>query len=225
MDEANMMDKTATLIEPLGKALLEMESYKDVADNKVSWKEIEEHFRYLHITMMKQFSELEAREKAFKQQESEFHSFLEVREADVAAKEQDMKDRIQELKSAAVAAITEVRAKNPLSSLEPMDVGDNKQSKVRCPNGDNTVILTNQIKIPHKTSESDVVVGEVKPRPELMEFCRQMNAKGLLGFIVENQKIIPGICDEVSVALKSASKPGQLVLASIEGFFPFDHHS
>ncbi|KAK1359911.1 hypothetical protein POM88_044385 [Heracleum sosnowskyi] len=159
--------------------------------------------------------ELEARVKAFEQQESEFYSFLEVREVDVAAKEQDMKDRIQEVKNAAFAAIIEVRDKHPLSSLEPRDIGDNKQSKLSSPNSDNTAILTTQIKFPHKIVESDMLVSEVKLRPELMEFCSQNNAKGLLSFIVENHKIVPGICDEVSVALKSASEPGQLQAKTI----------
>lgn len=124
MAEANLMDMTP-LIEQLGKAFLELESYKDATENKVLWKEIEEHLRHLETTMVKKFLELEVREKAFREEEYEFYSFLEVRETDVAAKEQDMLDRIQELKDAAVAAIAEVWANHPSASLEHMIVGDN----------------------------------------------------------------------------------------------------
>ncbi|WOG93036.1 hypothetical protein DCAR_0312315 [Daucus carota subsp. sativus] len=221
MAESNIMDKTGDLIKQLGKAFLELQSHKETAENKIMWKEIEEHYCQLQTTMVKQFSELESREKAYKEEESEFYSFLEVRAANVVAKEQDMMDRVQELKNEAVAAITEVRAMHPSASLESTDVGYNKESKISSPSGDKNAILTAKEE-PHKTVESDGVVGEVELRHKLTQFCEQMNAKGLVSFILENQKIVPRISDEVSVALESASEPGRLVLASLEGFFPSD---
>lgn len=224
MADSNLMDKTHSLIEQLGKAFLVLESHKYAAEDKVFWKEIEEHFRHLETVMVKKFLELEIREKAFNEEESEFLSFLEVREADVAAKEQDMIDRIQELKNAAVTAIAEVRANHPSATLEPIDVGDNKESKVSSPHGDKNAILTAQEEPPFKTDENGVA-GEVKPSPELTQFCEQMDAKGLLNFTMENHKNIPAIRDELSVALESATKPGRLVLASLEGFYPPDSNT
>ncbi|KAL8124970.1 FRIGIDA-like protein 3 [Apium graveolens] len=221
MAESNIMDKTGVLIEQLGKAFLDLESHKVAAEDKVFWKEIEEHFCQLQTTMVKQLSELESKEKAFKEEESEFYSFLEAREANVAAKEQDMMDRVQELKNEAVAAIEEVRATHPSASLESMDVGYNKEIKVSSPSGDKNAIFTSH-EVPHKTVESDGVVGEIELRHELTQFCEQMNAKGLLSFIVENKKLLPCIRNELSVALESASEPSRLVLASLEGFFPSD---
>lgn len=219
MAESNLMDKTHTLLDQLGKAFLELEALNYAAEDKVCWKEIEEHFRQLETEMVKKYSELQDREKAFKEEESEFLSFLEVKEADVAAKEQDMIDRLQELKDAAVASIREVRGSHPSAALEAIDVGDNKESKVSNPHGDKNAILTAQEETPLKIDDNGVA-GEVKPNPQLTQFCEQMDSKGLLNYIIENHKNIPSIRDELSVALESATEPGRLVLASLEGLHP-----
>ncbi|KAK3032888.1 hypothetical protein RJ639_034936 [Escallonia herrerae] len=212
---------TPSLIEQLGDAFLQLEAHKDAAEDKVLWKEIEEHFRDLESEMMKKLLEVELREKAFKEEESDFRSFLVEREAAVVAKEQDMLDRVQELKDAAVAAIVEARAIHQPESLEAMDVGDNKESKVSSSIGDTNALTAPEEESPHKTGENaEGVAGEVNPRPELTQFCEQMDAKGLLKFTMENQKKLPIIREELSIALESATEPGRLVLASLEGFYP-----
>ena len=64
------------------------------------------------------------------------------------------------------------------------------------------------------------MAADVKPRPELKQFCEQMDAKGLLNFAMENQKNLYAIRDELSVALEIATEPARLVLDSLEGFYP-----
>ncbi|KAA8531615.1 hypothetical protein F0562_006324 [Nyssa sinensis] len=199
-DQVVGIDATTTLIEQLGKAFLELEAHKDAAEDKKLGSE------------------------KFKDKESETCTSLAEREAVVAAKEQDLLDRIQELKDAAVAAIVEARANHPPLSLEPNDYGDSKESKVSSSLGDSNALLTApEENSPHKAGENaEGVAGEVKPRPELTQFCEQMDAKGLLNFTMENQKIIHAIRAELCVALESATEPGRLVLASLEGFYPLD---
>uniref|UniRef100_A0A5B7C7L9 FRIGIDA-like protein n=1 Tax=Davidia involucrata TaxID=16924 RepID=A0A5B7C7L9_DAVIN len=223
-DQVVGIDATISLIEQLGKAFFELEALKDAAEDKVQWVEIEEHFRHLEAMMKKKFEELEVREEEFKDKESETRTVLAEREAAVAAKEQDLLDRIQELKDAAVAAIGEARANHPQASLESIDFGDSKESQVSSSLGDTNALHTaSEENSPHKTGENaEGVAGEVKPRPELTQFCEQMDAKGLLNFTMENQKNIPAIRAELSVALESATEPGRLVLASLEGFYPLD---
>ncbi|XP_059623961.1 FRIGIDA-like protein 3 isoform X2 [Cornus florida] len=215
---------TTSLIEQLGKAFLELKAHKDAAEDKVQWAEIEEHFCHLETMMKKKFEELEVREKEIIEKESEIHTMISEREVAVAAKEQDLSDRIQELKDAAVGAIAEARAIHLPASLELIDSGDSKESKVSTSPGDaNAHLAALEENSPHRTGENvEVVAGEVKPRPELTQFCEQMDAKGLLNFTMENQKNKSAICAELSVALESATEPGRLVLASLEGFYPPD---
>ncbi|KAL6957169.1 hypothetical protein U1Q18_042427, partial [Sarracenia purpurea var. burkii] len=216
--------ETTSLVEQLGKAFLQLESHKDAAENNVQWSEIEAYFRHLEMTFNKKFEELELREKEFKEKESDTQTFLGEREAAVAAKEQDLLDRIQELKDAAVAAIAEAWANHQPEQVESIDGGDDKEIKVSSssPGDTNALLDAPEENFPNKTGENaeGVVAGEVKPRPELTQFCEQMDAKGLLNYSMENQKNLPAIRAELSVALESAINPGSLVLASLGGFYP-----
>lgn len=219
------IDTTASLIEQLGKACLDLETCKkNVPEDQVQWMEIQEHFRTLEATLKKKTEEIEAKEKEFEAKESETRTMLVEREAAVGAKEQELLDRVQELKDAAVAAIGEAREKHKPIFLEPINGGDNNESKVSSSFGDtNALISAPEEQSPHKTGENaEGVAVEVKPRPELTQFCEQMDAKGLLNFTLENQKILSVIRDELSVALKSATEPSRLVLDSLEGFYPPD---
>ncbi|XP_059643993.1 FRIGIDA-like protein 3 [Cornus florida] len=223
MDQVVGIDAPTSLMEQLGKAFLELEAHKGAANDSVQWMEIEEHLSHVETVMKKKVEELEVREKEFKDKESETHALLSEREAAVAAKEQDFLDRIQELKDATVAVIAEAWANHKPASLEPIESGGGTESKVSSSLGRTNALLTaSEENSPHKTGEKAVGVEEVRPRPELTQFCEQMDAKGLLNFIMENQKIIPAICDELSVALESAAEPSRLVLASLEGFYPPD---
>ncbi|KAL5753081.1 hypothetical protein ACOSP7_023252 [Xanthoceras sorbifolium] len=217
MEQVLANDTASSLIEQLGKAFLELESCKDASDNNVQWKEIEEHFHNLEMMLKKKSEELEAKEKEYEEKESETRALLAEREAAVAAKEQELIDRVQELKDAAVAAIEDARANYQQTSLEPIGGGDNQDSKVNSSLGD-----TNSPEdIPLEMGENAKSM-DVKPRPELTQFCQQMDAKGLLNFTMENQKYIYAIRKELSVALESATEPAHLVLDLLEGFYPPD---
>ncbi|KAM7507155.1 hypothetical protein LguiA_017608 [Lonicera macranthoides] len=220
-DLAGESNTAPSVIEQLGKAFLELEAHNDVREEKILWKEIEDHFHHLETVMENKSSEIESMEKAFKEEESYFTSLLAEREAAVAAKEQDMLDQIQELKDAAVAAIKEAGA-NHQPEQETMDVEDGKESKVSASIGDTNAHFTDpEEESPHKTGENADGAAPpaevIKPRPELTQLCVQMDAKGLLNFITENQN---NIREELSFALESATEPGRLVLASLEGFYP-----
>ncbi|XP_031277963.1 FRIGIDA-like protein 3 [Pistacia vera] len=208
-------DTPSSMIEQLGKIYLELEAHKNASDNKIQWKEIEEHFRNLEMTLKRKSEELESREKEYEKKESEIRALVAKRMATVADKEQDLIDRVQELKDAAVAAIAEARANYQPTSLDPADVGDNQDSMVSSSLGD-----TNSPGkyIPHEIGEN--AKGDVKPRPEIMQFCKQMDTKGLLNFTMENQKKLFAIREELSVALESAMEPARLVLDLLEGFYP-----
>lgn len=213
-------DNASSLIDLFCKAILELEACDDASENKVHWTEIEQHFRNLDMTLMKKSEELEAKEKEYKEKEAETCALIAEREAAVATKEQNYLDRVQELKDAAVAAIAEARASFQPTSAAPLDAGDNKDTKVSSPVGDKN---SPDKEFPHKTGENSInVAADVKLRPELTHFCEQMDAKGLLNFLMENQKNINAICQELPIALESASEPARLVLNSLEGFYPPD---
>ncbi|XP_065874812.1 FRIGIDA-like protein 3 [Euphorbia lathyris] len=214
--EQGVEDLTASsLIEQLGRALHDLQNQKDGSEDRVQWIEIEQHFKNLDSTMKRNFEELRAREKEYMEKEAETSALLAKREAAVVAKEQDFLDRVQELKDAAVAIISEARATHQPIVLECVDVGDNKDNKVSSSLGETN---STEEESPHKLAES--VVVEIKPRPELTQFCEQMDARGLLSFIMENQKNLYTICMELSVALESANEPARLVLDSLEAFYP-----
>nr|AIN75613.1 FRIGIDA3a-2 [Dimocarpus longan] len=208
-------DTASSLIEQLGKAFLELEARKGASDNNVQWKEIEEHFCNLEMMLKKKSEEVEAKEKEYEEKESQTRALLAEREAAVAAKEQEFIDRVQELKDAAVAAIEYARANYQQTSLEPSDGGGNQDSKVSSSFGD-----TNSPEdIPHELGKNAKGV-DVKPRPELTQFCKQMDAKGLLNYTMENYKNLYAIRKEFSVALESATEPARWVLDLLEGFYP-----
>ncbi|KAL6224893.1 hypothetical protein ACLB2K_003748 [Fragaria x ananassa] len=208
------------LIYQLGKALLELNAHNHTAEDRVQWTEIEEHFRNLELTLKNQSEELEAKEKKFEEREAETCALLVEREATVIAKEQDLLDRVQELKDAAVAAIAEARDIHQPKTMEPLNDGNNKDSKVSSSLGDTN---SPQEDIPTKKGDNAKgMASDIKPRPELRQFCEQMDAKGLLNYIVDNLKKQNVGRQELTIALESASEPAQLVLDSLDGFYPLD---
>lgn len=215
------LESTPSMIEQLGKAVTDLEHQREVSTNhKVQWKEIEEHFLSLEKSLKKRFDELEEKEKAFEEKEAETHAKLAQREAEVKAKEQASLDRIQELKDAALAAIGEAREKYKIQFPEP---ATNTESKVSSSsNGDpHEPASVMEGKFPEKSGENaGATAVEVKPRPELTQFCEQMDVKGLLNFISENRKSLAAIREEIPIALKSASEPARLVLDALGAFYP-----
>ncbi|XP_050365383.1 FRIGIDA-like protein 3 [Argentina anserina] len=219
-EQAAAHETSQSLIDQLGMALLELHAHNHTSEDRVEWTEVEEHFHNLEMTLKKQSEELEAKEKKFEEQEAETFTLLVEREATVIAKEQDLLDRVQELKDAAVAAIAEAWDIHEAKVLELMNNGNNKDSKVSRSLGD-----TNSAQEDIPTRKSDNAKGmasDIKPRPELRQFCEQMDGKGLLNYIVENLKKQNVARQELTIALESASEPVQLVLDSLEGFYPLD---
>ncbi|KAE9449656.1 hypothetical protein C3L33_18448, partial [Rhododendron williamsianum] len=220
-DQVVGIETIAPLIEQLGKAFLELEAHNAVSEDNVQWSEIEEYFRHLETTIKKKFEELELKEKELKEKESGTNAFLAERESVVVAKEQDLLDRIQELKDAAVAAIAEALAKYQPQLSEAID-GDFKETKVSSSLDDTNTLLIDAPEeySPIKAGENAEGDEVVEPRPELTQFCEQMDAKGLLSYTLEKKNDIKTLRAELSVALESATEPGNLVLASLEGFYP-----
>lgn len=213
------------LLEHLSKAFIELQARRDASSgDKVQWEEVEEHFRKLDDMFKEKFVELEAKEKELEQKEAKTTLLIAERKAAVAAKEQDMLDRVQELKDVAVAAISAVAsisASQQQPNSEPVnnDENRNKENKVSSSLRDET--LVNYLEdFPSGTMENPQdVVNIVKPRPELLQFCQQMDAAGLLHFTLENEKTLNDIRTELSVALESAIEPARLVLGLLEGFY------
>lgn len=220
IEETGAKDTTSSLIEELGSAILELEACKNASEDKIQWMEVAEHFHNLETSLKKKSEELEAKEKEFQENEAKTHLLIAEREAIVTYKEQELLDRVQELKDAAVAAIAEARANHQPASLEPIDGGDNKEDKVSSSLGE---MNSPEEDSSHKTSDNaEGVAVEVKPRPELLQFCQQMDAKGLVNYTLENKKYLNAIREELSVALESATEPARFVLDSLEGFYPPD---
>ncbi|XP_028760497.1 FRIGIDA-like protein 3 [Neltuma alba] len=205
-------NEASLLIEQLGHAFLELEARKDAFENNIQWDEIKQHFLDLESALKKKLEELEAKGRDYEKKKLEVHTQLAEREEEVASKEQDLLDRVQELKDAAVAAIVEACANHQATSLESVDEGENEDNKVRSSFGDEN---SQEDDFPYKLG-----ANEVKPRPELTHFCEQMDAKGLLNYTVESKKNISVFREELSIALESATEPADLVLDSLEGFYP-----
>ncbi|KAK7386388.1 hypothetical protein VNO78_26590 [Psophocarpus tetragonolobus] len=212
-----------SMIEELAQAFLELEALKGESEHKIQWVEIKQHFHDLEMDLNKKLEELEAKEREYKAKQLEVDTLLAERKAVVASKEQDLLDRLQDLKDAAVATIVEALAKHRNATLESVYDGENKTNKVSSSLGDTN---SSEDDIPHKSGEkSEGVAVEVRPHPELTQFCKQMDAKGLLNYIVENKKNLSVNHEEISVALESATDPVRLVLDSMEGFYPANETS
>ncbi|KAK4373446.1 hypothetical protein RND71_008830 [Anisodus tanguticus] len=224
MDLPMMINNVPSLIEQLGKALNDLASHEDASIEKDLIKDIEAHFRNLEASVVNKSLELEIREKAFKEQESDAHLLIASREADITAREQNLWDHLQELKDAAVSAIAAARGDHQVASLEHTDVEDSKDIEVSSSLGETNALHTgSEVKASGRAAENaDGVSGKVKPPPEMTQLCEQMDAKGLLHYIMESKKNMTSISEELSVALDGATEPVRLVLASLEFFYSND---
>ncbi|KAF5738239.1 putative Protein FRIGIDA [Tripterygium wilfordii] len=210
-EQAVAKDIASSLMEQLSQALLELKASKNFSEDNIRWDEIEEHFLNLETTLKRRSKELEAKENECQLKEAKIFALLEEREATVTAKEQDLQDRLQKLKDAVVADIAEARANHQPAASDSVEVSSLLGDK------------NSQEDFSYRMGEiADDVAAHVKPRPELTLFCEQMDAKGLLNFTMENQKNLYAICEELTLALKSAIEPARLVLDSLEGFYPPD---
>ncbi|XP_055800998.1 FRIGIDA-like protein 3 [Solanum dulcamara] len=221
MDLHMMISNIPSLIEQLGKALNDLESHENASIYKDLIKDIEKHFRNLEAAVVNKSLELEIREKAFKEQESDAHLLIASREADIAAREQKLWDHLQELKDAAVSAIAAVRGDPQVASLEQTDVEDSKDIEVSSSLGITNALHTDSEVKSSGRAAADAS-GKVEPRPELTQLCEKMDAKGLLHYIIESKKNMTSLSEELPVALDGATEPGRLVLASLEFFYSND---
>lgn len=210
---------TAPLMEQLGKAFVEVEARKVASTDKVRWNDVEEHFHLLESRLKKKLEELEAKEKVFTERGCRNRMLLAEREAAVMAKEQDMLDKVQELKDVAVASIEEARANYKPESVAPVNGGNKVSSSI---DDENSTLDASQGKSSCKIGENaEGLAIEVNPRAELTQFCEQMDSKGLRKFVAENLKNLSDVWKEqLSVVLGSASDPSRLVLEALEGIFP-----
>ncbi|XP_068655716.1 FRIGIDA-like protein 3 [Aristolochia californica] len=218
------VQSTTTMIEQLGVVFAEIETHRETSSAcVVPWKEIEGYFLDLENSFKKKLSELVEKEKALEEKETKTSELLAQREAEVVAKEQALLDRLQELKDSAVSAILEARSKYDVSSLESTNVEENSEKKVSSSsNGEDPLSAPDEKTLDNSDPHPEAVAVEVKPRPELIQLCEQMDMKGLLKFISENRNILSAIREEMPLALKCAPEPAHLVLGSLEGFYPPD---
>ncbi|XP_038983411.1 FRIGIDA-like protein 3 isoform X1 [Phoenix dactylifera] len=219
------IESATSMLELLGKALEELESQRESSlQNKIQWDDIEEHVHNLERSLKNKFDEVAEKQRMFEEKQSETHALIAEREASVAAKEQSSLDRLQELRDIAVSAIAEARKKYKVASPEPVDIRESKIKKVSTSLNDPNATPASAEKNPDNGSGdlAEAVAVEIKPRPQLKQLCEQMDAKGLLKFISENWKSLATLREELSLALKYAPEPAQLVLDSLEGLYPPD---
>ncbi|KMT09782.1 hypothetical protein BVRB_6g127620 [Beta vulgaris subsp. vulgaris] len=221
IEMTSSIELSSSLLEQLKEAFTELETRKVAPSIQVPWSDVEAHFCDLESMMKKKLEELKDKEKDFTQRESHNHMLLAEREAAVVAKELDLLDRVQELKDAAVAAISEARANIP-ESVESACGVDANRIKVSRSVDEYASLDTQEEKSPHELGENvEGFADEVNPRAELIQFCEQMESIGLLKFVMGNLKNLSSVWKEqLSVALGSATEPARLVLDTLEGFFP-----
>jgi hypothetical protein len=208
MEQDNENNKE-TMIEQLAQAFVELEARNGTSEDKVQWVEIKQHFFDLEMMLIKKNEELQAKEREYEEKQLETNTLLTQRKAAVTSKEQDLLDRLQELKDAAVASIVEARPNH--ETLEFVSYGENKDNKVNSSPEDS----------PYKSDEkSDGVATEVTSHLELKVFCEKMDANGLLDYVVAHKKKVTVFREEISVALESATDPARLVLDLLVGFYP-----
>ncbi|KAH9603064.1 hypothetical protein KSS87_009471 [Heliosperma pusillum] len=219
---ASDVETTSALIDQLGTAFTELKAHKIAASDDVQWKDIEGYFRNLESVIKEKLKELEAKEKDFSERETRNNMLLAEREAAVVAKEQDLLDKVQELKDVAVDAIAEARTVYVPETLEAPSGNLTNGKKVSSSIDDENTELDAQEGESPDIGEENVedLAAEANPRAELIQLCEQMDSKGILSFLMENLKTPSRVRKETSVALGTATEPTSFVLNALEGFFP-----
>ncbi|XP_074308811.1 FRIGIDA-like protein 3 [Silene latifolia] len=222
MNLASSVESTSALIDQLGTAFAELKARKIAASDNVQWEDIEGYFRNLESVIKEKLKELDAKEKDYSERETRNNMLLAEREAAVVAKEQDLLDKVQELKDVAVDAISEARTVYVPETLEAPSGNLTNGNKVSSSIDDENTELDAQEGESPDTGEENVedLAAEANPRAELIQLCEQMDSKGILNFLMENLKTPSRVRKETSVALGSATEPTSFVLNALEGFFP-----
>ncbi|WOL12638.1 hypothetical protein Cni_G21405 [Canna indica] len=210
------IESADTMLELLGKAFADLESHKESStESKIGWEDIKEYFQSLEKSIKDKLDELKVKEKTHEEKKSEANTLIAEKEAAVSAKELASLARLQELRDSAVSVIAEARQKYKVASPETTEIRGSKEKKVSTSLDDKHAPNTaSEGKTPDNSS------GEV--RPQLKQLCEQMDAKGLLKFILDKKRNLTSLREELSLALKYATDPARLVLESLEGFYPLD---
>ncbi|XP_050205328.1 FRIGIDA-like protein 3 [Mercurialis annua] len=219
---ATLIDSTSTKIQQLQKAFAELESHRAVTLN-LKWKELEEHFHGLERSLKRRFHELEDQEKEYATKTTKAQETLKKREAAVMAKEEASLETLQKKRDAAVFAISGALEKHrKVSSVEHDAV--TKEFHFAVPTVRDE---------PSDTTASDSYLGEtnnsyehesveVLSYPELIKLCEAMDSEGLHKFVSDNRKNLAVLKEEIPIALKAAENPAQLILNSLEDFYPIE---
>ncbi|KAL5712543.1 hypothetical protein ACHQM5_014705 [Ranunculus cassubicifolius] len=216
-----LIDSTTSKIQQLQHAFSELENHRSVALN-LKWKELEAHFHGLERSLKRRFDELEDQEKVFESKASEAQELLEKREAAVVAKEEASLEKLQEKRDAALFAIGDVLKRKHTESVELVinyetQSGDDDMVEEKPPDDNNNVaVISEDVKV--FSGNTDTSMG-VKPRPELIKLCEEMNSNGLHKFISDNRKNLVVIREEIPLALTAATDPARLVLESLKDFY------
>ncbi|KAL5990744.1 hypothetical protein ACLOJK_011648 [Asimina triloba] len=213
---ATLIESATSKIQQLQHAFAELESHSAISLN-LKWKELEEHFHGLENSLKRRFNELEGQEKEYEIKASEAREMLEKREAVVVAKEQASLNCLQEKRDAALSAIGQTfqRYKKTSSGSVPNGMS----------NGNADAIVEDRLDVkdpePNPGDIKPAMDGyaEVKPRPQLVKLCEEMDANGLHTFISDNRKNLAVIREEMPFALKSATDAAGLVLDSLVDFY------
>uniref|UniRef100_A0A0C9RJV0 FRIGIDA-like protein n=1 Tax=Wollemia nobilis TaxID=56998 RepID=A0A0C9RJV0_9CONI len=226
--------------ERLQKAFVDLDEHRAALTRcTVQWKELEEHFSSLEKGIQKKYEDLKDRESAFEAKAKETQEILDKREQSIAAKEQASLVRVQELRDAALAAISEERKKLKeefTNGVEKKSTEEDnkKQSNKEKANGsaipdfsttDNGSEANNNKEVAVSPNAKSEAKAQVQVRSQLKTLCETMDSKGLVKYIVEHRKDAAGLRSEVPSALNSAIDPARLVLESLEGFYQSEQKS
>lgn len=217
-----LIDSTTSKIQQLQKAFAELESHRAVTLN-LKWKELEEHFHGLERSLKRRFHELEDQEKEYETKTRKAQELLEKREAAVVAKEQASLERLQEKRDAAVFAITNALEKHrKVSPVEPAVVTIDVQGEPPTVEDQPADTMAAESNLEESNNSSENGNVEVISYPELVKLCEVMDSEGLHKFISDNRKNLAVLREEIPLALKAAENPAQLVLNSLEDFYPME---
>lgn len=125
--------------------------------------------------------------------------------------EKSITERFNELKELDLSSVAEKHASAPLSVK--VEQTEKKPLAVKF---EQTEKKPQALKVEQTQEKAE----EIKPRLELKDLCRKMDAEGLFSFITGNRNTIVAIRDEIRPAILSAPDPVSLILNSIDQFDP-----
>ncbi|BAT07027.1 FRIGIDA-like protein 3 [Oryza sativa Japonica Group] len=215
---ATLMESTGSKLQQLQRAFAELESQSAVSLN-LKWKQLEDHFHGLEQSLKKKFDDLKRQEEEFEETVAKSEQMLEQQEAVVVAKELTSLEKLQQKRDAALAVIfgkSKLNLSTPL--INPISKSVNNNAVFNGNIGGSLSVKWPKPATAHGAYLQDENTA-VKPRSQLVVLCEEMNVNGLHKFISDNRKDLTSIREEIPVALRGATDPYGLVLASLEDFY------